>query len=376
MSTIFHIDENNQAVQLHEIKYESEDLLQRLVEQYPDILAGEQINPDNPRKWILISREMGVPGHEGGSDQWFLDHLFVDQDGIPTFVEVKRSTDTRIRREVVAQMLDYAANASVYWPISRLRQAFEEYYDDSATALYDNLGIAPGEEDAYWGKVDSNLRLGKLRLLFVADEIPASLQRIIEFLNGQMTDTEVLGLEIKQYVSASNQRTLVPKLIGKTSSSVQVKKSQKFEWNQEAYLDRVENVSGEAVSQVCESLLQDFTQMGCYIYWGQGSKQAGFVPIYAGKQKHQLIAVYCYGAKTKVEIYFQHFKAPFDSDEKKKELVSKFNSITGIQLSDSVLNKRPSIDCNILATKENYKRFLEIYREMIAEIQKYEEVNL
>ena len=125
MSTIFYIDENNQAVQLHEIKYESEDLLQHLVEKYPDILAGEQINPDNPRKWILISREMGVPSHEGGSDQWFLDHLFIDQDGIPTFVEVKRSTDTRIRREVVAQMLDYAANATAYWPVSRLRQAWE-----------------------------------------------------------------------------------------------------------------------------------------------------------------------------------------------------------------------------------------------------------
>ena len=28
----------------------------------------------------------------------------------PTLVEVKRSSDTRIRREVVGQMLDYAAN--------------------------------------------------------------------------------------------------------------------------------------------------------------------------------------------------------------------------------------------------------------------------
>jgi len=40
-----------------------------------------------------------------------LDHLLLDQDGIPTFVECKRASDTRIRREVVAQMLDYAATA-------------------------------------------------------------------------------------------------------------------------------------------------------------------------------------------------------------------------------------------------------------------------
>jgi len=40
----------------------------------------------------------------------------LDQDAIPTIVEVKRSTDTRIRREVVGQMLGYAANAVVYCP--------------------------------------------------------------------------------------------------------------------------------------------------------------------------------------------------------------------------------------------------------------------
>ena len=373
MGSIFYIDENGKPVRLSEQKYESEDLLQQLVEQYPDILAGEQINPDTPRKWILISREMGIPGQEGGSDQWFLDHLFIDQDGVPTFVEVKRSTDTRIRREVVAQMLDYAANATVYWPASRLRQTFEEHCDDPGTALYDNLGVAPEETDSFWEKVDSNLRLGKLRLLFVADEIPASLQRIIEFLNGQMTDTEVLGLEIKQFVSSTNHRTLVPKLIGQTVSSVQAKSSQRFEWTEESFLDRVQNISGEAVEHVCENLLRDFTQMGCYIYWGQGGKQAGFVPILPGKHKdHQLIAVYSYSAKTKVEIYFQHFKAPFDRDEKKRELMNKFNSIAGIQIGEEFINRRPSIDCTLLCNKTNYTQFVEIYREMVEEIKAYE----
>lgn len=34
---------------------------------------------------------------EGGGDRWSLDHLFVDQDGIPTLVEVKRGTAIQIR---------------------------------------------------------------------------------------------------------------------------------------------------------------------------------------------------------------------------------------------------------------------------------------
>jgi hypothetical protein len=56
--------------------------------------------------------------------RWSLDHLFLDQDGVPTLVEVKRGTDTRIRREVVGQMLDYAANGVVYWPLETIRASF------------------------------------------------------------------------------------------------------------------------------------------------------------------------------------------------------------------------------------------------------------
>ncbi len=41
-----------------------------------------------------------------------IDHLYVDAAGVPVLVEVKRSTDTRLSREVVAQMLDYAASAA------------------------------------------------------------------------------------------------------------------------------------------------------------------------------------------------------------------------------------------------------------------------
>lgn len=371
MSTIFHIDENNQAVRLCESKYETEYLLQSLVEQYPDILAGEQINPDNPRRWILISREMGVPGDEGGNDQWFLDHLFIDQDGIPTFVEVKRSTDTRIRREVVAQMLDYAANATVYWPVARLRQAFEAQFNDPSDALYNRLGITPDEDDAYWGKVDSNLRLGKLRLLFVADEIPVSLQRIIEFLNSQMTDTEVLGLEIKQYVSNTNQRTLVPKLLGRTSASIQVKKTQTFEWSEEIFLNHVLSTSGEEARVVCEQLLTDFQAMGCHIQWGKGPKQGGFTPVYIGKQRHRLTPVYSYKAVTKVEILFKEYKAPFDREEKKKELTSELNSIEYLSIPDN--SKHAAFDCKLLLSASAYAQFIEICKYMISEIKAYED---
>ena len=122
---IYLLEENGTLQSLSEEPYASEDLLQTLLEHYPDLLAGEQIDEAAPRRWLLVSREVGVPGQEDSAGRWSLDHLFLDQDGIPTLVEVKRSSDTRVRREVIGQMLDYAANAVLYWPVKNIRAKFE-----------------------------------------------------------------------------------------------------------------------------------------------------------------------------------------------------------------------------------------------------------
>lgn len=369
--SIFFIN-SNRAIELTEAKYDSEDLFQELIENYPGLLAGDQITPDQPRKWIMISREIGIPESDGGGAQWFLDHLFIDQDAIPTFVEVKRSTDTRIRREVVAQMLDYAANASAYWPVDKIREIYFARCKEKSIEPLEELDIPPDGAGAFWEKVDSNLRLGKLRLLFAADEIPASLQRIIEFLNNQMTDTEVLGLEVKQFVSDDGARILVPRIIGKTQAAAQVKSRSEFVWTEESFLERVENISGQDIANVCEKALRAFEQLGCRIYWGSGQVQAGFVPVFDGRQQHQLCSFYSYSKDAKVEIYFQHFKAPFNDEARQRELLWRFNEIPGVHISDSKLFKRPSFSCSLLVDPVNFEKLISIFRNMIAEIKERE----
>lgn len=197
--------------------------LQELLAAYPGLLPGAQINQAIPRRWLLVKREAGVPEHDGGGGWWSLDHLLVDQDAMPTFVEVKRASDTRSRREVVAQMLDYAANGSVFWTPEQLRRWFEgDDPDAAAEQLAAFLDPSDDESetaaDAFWQTVGMNLQEGHIRLVFVADEIPATLQRLVEFLNEQMPRVEVLAVEIRQYrASDSKTGALVPRLIGQTS---------------------------------------------------------------------------------------------------------------------------------------------------------------
>src|SRR5690606_36430168 len=180
---IYLLDDKDGLRAMNETPYESEQLLQELLAKHPDLLAGDQIDRSEPRRWLLVSREMAVAAEEDGASRWSLDHLLLDQDGVLTLVEVKRSTVTRVRQEVVGQMLDYAAHA-VHWKIETLQAKFEltcsangDHPEDLMSAFLDE-GL---DVDAFWQQVKTNLQAGLLRLVFVADVIPSELLDIIEF---------------------------------------------------------------------------------------------------------------------------------------------------------------------------------------------------
>ncbi|MBK9978490.1 MAG: hypothetical protein IPP20_11280 [Gemmatimonadetes bacterium] len=81
--------------------------------------------------------------------------MFLDQDAVPTLVEVKRSSDTRIRREVVGQMLDYAANAVAFWPAERLQAEFEATVSRAGGEPSTVLREVPAGRDGSGGVLES-----------------------------------------------------------------------------------------------------------------------------------------------------------------------------------------------------------------------------
>lgn len=221
---IFLLQENGDVVDMREQPFQSEEFLQELIAKHPELLAGDQFGTLSPKRFLLISREMGLASEKEGSMRWAIDHLFVDQNAILTVVEVKRSSDTRIRREVVGQMLDYASNAVVYLPIEEIRSRFERTHAEPENSLMEFLDDTMDYE-SFWDNVRTNLQANKIRLVFISDEIPNELRRIIEFLNGNMASVEVLGIEIKQFVNDdSGLKTLVPRVLGQTADSQRTKR--------------------------------------------------------------------------------------------------------------------------------------------------------
>lgn len=253
-SGMYVIRDDETLVAMIEQAYDSEDFLQALLAKYPNLLAGDQMNSSAPRRWLLVSREAPIPSEEGGAARWAVDHLFLDRDAIPTLVEVKRSSDTRIRREVVGQMLDYAANAVVYWPPEKIQTSFEARCNAEGVDPEARLAqhLEDGDAEAFWQKVKTNLQAGKIRMVFVADLIPAELHRIVEFLNEQMDPAEVLAVEIRQFVG-QGLKTLVPRVIGLTAASAQPTAAQ--QWTQATFFPALEARAGAGASSVAKRIL-------------------------------------------------------------------------------------------------------------------------
>ena len=197
---------------MREQVYQAEAVLEKLLAESPALLAGE--DDSSTRRLLLLGRT---------DDQVGPDYMFVDQEGIPTLVEVTRSADPEASRELVGQMVDYVANAVAYQDAAVLRSMLEARCRvegrDAQDVLHEDLGI---DEDPrhFWEHVRVNMSVGRMRLIFVADAIPPPLRRIVEFLNEQMSPTEVLALEIRQYVEeAGRQNTLVTRVFGWTAAA-------------------------------------------------------------------------------------------------------------------------------------------------------------
>jgi hypothetical protein len=254
--------------------------LQLLLERNLDLLPGDQIDPGNGLGWLLVKREMPVVSPSSGEVLWSIDFLLVDQDSVPTLVECKRRNDARRPRETVGQMLEYAANGKHYWTASELQIHALNTAGD-ASKLDQQLRILNGSEvdaEGFFALVETNLRKSKMRLIFVLEDSSNELRSIVEFLNGQMKDTEVLIVEARQY-QHENARIVVPWVFGFTEDARVAKRESKAETGRASVARGEasfwESVEGSQLSADWKKRLRSFVEStenipGCDVSWQRG----------------------------------------------------------------------------------------------------------
>jgi len=375
MGGIYLIHSEGQLVEMKEQSYDSEDLLQGLLAKYPSVLAGDQMDDSAPRRWLLISREAALPSEEGGTGRWSIDHLFLDQDAIPTIVEVKRSTDTRIRREVVGQILDYAANAVVYWPVETIRAQFEAHCEAQGLNSEKVVGEFLGDDalcEEFWQKAKTNLQAGRIRLVFVADEIPTELRRVVEFLNEQMDPAEVLAVEVKQYAN-QGLKALVPRVIGQTAEAQRKKSSAgrvNKQWDESSLIQELQRQRGTVEVDTAKAILEWAKAQMPRMWWGSGSLNGSVYPVL----DHKGIGYSLFGIFTNgnISLSFQPLRGrpPFNDDSKRLQLLRRFNEIAGVRLPDDAVDRYPSIALSMLKDEVALKKFLEVLGWFAQEIKR------
>lgn len=355
---IFLVEGNRKLTPMTETLYDKEDDLQALLADYPDLLPGDQINFEDPRRWLLVARELKVPDNEDEAGRWSLDHLFLDQDGVPTFVECKRSTDTRSRREVVAQMLDYAANGISYWQMDSLRQAATETTQQIGKSLNNEIlklinSDDPAEVNQFWGKVESNLKSGTVRLIFVADTIPVELRRLVEFLNEKMSDVEVLAVEVKQFLGDDGQKAIVPRLLGMTETARKAKSPSQRTTNRDEFLGKCTPEIAEFFTRVLDMA----DQRGHTVYWGtKGFSIRVYLP------ETESFASIAYGYPSDVfQIYFASLPMP---DEQVLVLRKKMLGYKIFKEAPKTLTVNLNVS-NLKQAEETYELILQTIEEII-----------
>ncbi len=363
----------DRLVAMHETAYDAEDILQGLIADYPDLLAGDQMRPGAPRRWLLIQREAGIEDQVGGLARFSLDHLFIDQEAVPTLIEVKRQSDTRIRREVVGQMLDYAANVVAHWPPGELRNRFvaRAMNDglDPDGLVAEHLGAVDATGvDAFWAAADANLAARRLRLVFVADVIPRELLRIIEFLNESFVRTEVFGVEVRQFVGAEGQQTLVPRVVGLTAASEQVKQAvsggarANRQWTVEDLRAEAVTVGGPPAARLVDAVIAWSARRGMTPGLGAGKSGPIYLETPATNGRRVRIANVNTSGQTQWQYDLLAAAPPFDDEAMRLECNRRLNAIPGVALDDRYAVKRswPTIRADVLASDVALASFYEV----------------
>ena len=263
MDSNLYLLSNAKAVMIAEHSYDQEDDLQAIIANNPDLLLRSADMDGN--SLFLVKRELNISESTDSSNSYSLDVLLVDQTGVPVLVEVKRSSDTRIRREVIAQLLDYASRASE-WSIDALREYFRSSNTEDIKSKYDTVD--------FWAQVSNNLQSETFRLVFAADRIPGTLKKLIDFLDRNMPGIEVYGAEIRQFV-ADGLTILSSSIIGSNAMRLQ-NTSRNIEWSSDSFSQYLHDRNCDRALVIANDLQGYAVEIGLSCSFGRGVKYPAF----------------------------------------------------------------------------------------------------
>ncbi len=185
--------------------FPDEATLHRLVAEEPQLLplAGA------PRLVVL--------GSEVALGSGYADIIGIEPSGRPVVIEVKLARNAEARRAVVAQALAYAAYLHGLSPAELERDVLAPHLRQAG---HEGLVAAVGADDqegdfdpsAFLDELAANLTAGRVRLVFVLDEAPPALVRLVGYLEAMAEGLTIDLITVALYRVGDSQ-ALVPQRV-------------------------------------------------------------------------------------------------------------------------------------------------------------------
>jgi len=185
--------------------FPDEAALHSLVEQAPQILplAGSPA-------LVVIGREVQI-----GSG--YADLIAIEPSGRLVVIEVKLARNAEARRAVVAQVLTYAAFLKGVDPTELERSILGRHlsqrgYKSLAEAVAANDQEGSYDADKFAAQLATSLEDGRFRLVFVLDEAPTELVRLVGYLES-ISDKLLIDLVTVSSFQVNGSQILIPQRV-------------------------------------------------------------------------------------------------------------------------------------------------------------------
>ena len=147
----------------------------------------------------------------------YADLLAVEPSGRPAIIEIKLARSAEARRAVVAQVLAYAAYLHGLETSTLTRDVLGHHlrtrgYDGLADAIAANDQEGSFDADVFAAGLADCLTTGRFRLVFVLDDAPPELTRLIGYLSS-MTDKLLIDLITVAAYQVGGSQIIVPQRV-------------------------------------------------------------------------------------------------------------------------------------------------------------------
>lgn len=191
----------------------SEGWLQEVIFRFPQVLPVAEIEPAFGPLFAVCTE---LPTPSG-----YADNLFVTGNGNLVVVECKLWRNPEARRQVVAQIIDYA-HAMAGWTYEDLEQAIRRAGApegcERPLALYELFGDSAELDEAdFVDAVSRNLRLGRMLLLLLGDGIREGVESLSTWLQAHAGFHFTLGMvELTLFRLPAGGFVMQPRILART----------------------------------------------------------------------------------------------------------------------------------------------------------------